>query len=435
MRGVSLWRVLVGIEQASVVDVWSEELGSGPAVVISVRPWSRRRSRCGVCQRRCPGYDAGAGRRRWRTLDLGTTMTFVEADAPRVRCTKHGVVVAHVPWAEHGAGHCRVFDQQVAWLAVHTSKSAVTQLMRVAWRTVGVIVARAWDHAETTSGTDRLEGLRRIGIDEISYRRGQRYLLAVVDHDTGNLVWAADGRDKATLRRFFDELGPQRAALITHTSADGAPFIDEVIAERCPNAVACADPFHVVAWANDALTRVRIDAWNEARAEAKLEPKPLPGWARRQQALPARDKVRGLKSSRFALWKNPENLTELQQAKLAWVAVADPRLYRAYLLKEGLRLVFQLPTAAAAAALDDWVGWARRSRIPAFVELQRRVVRHRGRILAAIEHNMSNGLAESVNTKIRLITRIAFGFHSAQPLIALALLSLGPHRPTLPGRI
>jgi transposase len=112
----------------------------------------------------------------------------------------------------------------------------------------------------------------------------------------------------------------------------------------------------------------------------------------------------------------------------------DPRLHRAYLLKEGLRLVFQLPPDEAAEALDVWIGWARRGRIPAFVDLQRRIVKHRASILAAIEHGLSKGRIESVNTKIRLITRVAFGFRSPEALVALAMLNLGGHRPVLPGR-
>jgi transposase len=134
------------------------------------------------------------------------------------------------------------------------------------------------------------------------------------------------------------------------------------------------------------------------------------------------------------LWKNPDNLTDHQRAKLEWIAKTDPRLYRAYLLKEGLRTIFQLPYEEAVEALDRWISWARRSRIDTFVQLQRRIVKHHDQILAAIEHGLSNGRIESVNTKIRLLTRIAFGFHSADALIALAMLTLGGHHPTLPGR-
>jgi transposase len=102
--------------------------------------------------------------------------------------------------------------------------------------------------------------------------------------------------------------------------------------------------------------------------------------------------------------------------------------------KEGLRqLVFQLPADEAEEALEVWIGWGRRCRIPAFVDLQRRIVKHRASILVAIEHGLSNGRIESVNTKIRLITRVAVGFRSPDALIALAMLNLGGHRPVLPG--
>jgi transposase len=348
------------------------------------------------------------------------------------------VVVAHVPWAAHGAGHSHTFDQQVAWLAVKTSKQATTELMRIAWRTVGAIIARVHARAQEQSlartGRDGLDGLRRIGIDEISYKRNHKYVLVVVDHDSATLVWAREGRDKATMRGFFDDLGAERASLISHVSADGADFIADVVAQRAPQAVMCADPFHVVGWANEALSRVRIDAWNHARALARTEPQALTGWARRTQVRPGHDRARQLKGSRFALWKNPENLSRSQQTKLEWIATTEPELHRAYQLKEALRLIFRLPIEQAEPDLDAWIGWARRSRIPAFIELQRRITRHRTRILAAIEHHLSNGLVESVNTKIRLLTRTAFGFHNANAMIAIAMLSLGHHRPALPGR-
>ena len=176
-------------------------------------------------------------------------------------------------------------------------------------------------------------------------------------------------------------------------------------------------------WATEALDEVRRQAWNEAR-----------GAVTRRRAGRASGHAKALKHARYALWKNPQNLTARQQAKLAWVAKTNPRLHRAYLLKEGLRLVFQLPHDEAVEALEVWIGWARRCRIGAFVELQRRIVKHRGSILAAIEHGLSNGRIESVNTKIRLITRMAFGFKSPDALIALAMLNLGGHRPVLPGR-
>ncbi len=419
MRSVTLWRALLGVQKTVIESIEFDE--DEQILVARVRPTRRAGSRCGRCQRRSPWYDRGEGWRRWRTLDLGTVPVYLEADAPRVNCRTHGPTVRAVPWARHAAGHTTVFDEQVAWLATQCSKSAVTELMRIAWRTVGAIITRVWADVEKLH--DRFAGLKRIGIDEISYKRGHRYLTVVVDHDSGRLVWAAPGRDKATLNLFFDALGADRGAQITHVSADGADWIADVVAERAPNAVRCADPFHVVRWATDALDEVRRQAWNQAR-----------GAVTQRRARRASGHAKALKNARYALWKNPENLNDRQQAKLAWVAKTDPRLHRAYLLKEGLRLIFQLPFQEAPEALETWIGWARRCRIPAFVDLQRRIVKHRASILAAIEHGLSNGRIESVNTKIRLITRVAFGFRSPDALIALAMLNLGGHRPTLPGR-
>ncbi len=123
------------------------------AIVVSVRPDARARSRCGRCGRQSPGYDHGAGRRRWRALDVGTTSVFIEADAPRVGCRTHGQTVAQVPWARHGVGHTRDFDSMAAWLSVRTSKSATCQLLGVAWRAVGSIITRVNHYVEAT---DRL---------------------------------------------------------------------------------------------------------------------------------------------------------------------------------------------------------------------------------------------------------------------------------------
>jgi transposase len=157
------------VEQATVISVELVD-EDGEEVLAEVRPHKRFRSRCSRCQRRCPGYDAGKGRRRWRGLDLGTVKTYLVADAPRVACPEHGVIVAAVPWARPGARVTRSFEDTTAWLAAHTSFSVLTTRLRVSWRTVAGIVARVV--ADLAAGTDRLDGLRRIGIDEISHRRG-----------------------------------------------------------------------------------------------------------------------------------------------------------------------------------------------------------------------------------------------------------------------
>jgi transposase len=413
VRFSTVWQRLLGVER-TVVDqvVFDEEAG---AVVASVRPRKGATRRCGICSRRCAWYDRGEGRRRWRALDLGAVPAYLEAEAPRVSCPEHGVVVVAFPWARHRGRHTRDFEDQTAWLAAHCSRSAVEEVMRVAWRTVGAIATRVV--ADAHCRADPLEGLRRIGIDEIAYKKGHRYLIVVVDHDTGRLIWAAPGRDKATLHKFFDQLGKSRSARLKEVSADGAEWITSVVHSRCLNARMNMDAFHVVQWATDALDEVRRRVWNAARRQGG------------DQAL-----ANALKGCRYALWKNPDHLTGRQKGKLAWVAATNKQLYRAYLLKEELRLVIKLKGEAGIKLLAHWLSWAARCKIPAFVELGAKIRRHRPAIEASLRSKTSNALVESTNTKIRVLTRVAFGFRSPEALIAMAMLVVGGVCPDLPGR-
>jgi transposase len=394
VRKRSVWKKLLSLHRAVVQDVELTEKG---ALVVSVRPVARERDRCPRCRRRCPGYDLGDGRRRWRAIDVGTTLAYLEADAPRVSCKRHGVIVA-----------------AVAWLTVQASKTAVSQLMRVAWRTVGWICTRVSD--EATEARDLFAGLTRIGIDEISIRKGQRYLTVVVDHDSGRLVWAGPGRDRQTVEKFLDLLGKDRCHQLKLISCDMASWITGPVAERCPNANVCYDPFHLIKLSTDALDEIRREVWNDARRQGQTQ------------------LARELKGARFALWKNPGNLTERQALKLARIHALNQRLYRAYLLSQQLREIYRVPFQEAIALLDAWLAWARRSRLQPFIKLARTITEQRAGIEAAIENELSNARVEQVNTQLRLITRRAFGFHSPHAAIALAMLALGGLCPPLPDR-
>ena len=411
MRGIRVWARLLGLQHTVVEDV---TVGVEGEVIVAVRPSWRERDRCGRCRRRCGRYDGGEGRRRWRALDLGATFCLLEADAPRVSCRRHGVVVAAVPWARHDSRFTRSFEDQVAWLACNTSKTAVAELQRVAWRSVGQILERV--ASEARRQVDLLDGLRRIGIDEISYRKGQKYLTVVVDHHSGRLVWAAPGRDRQTVLEFFDALGQERCKQIELVSCDMASWISSAVAEAVPDAERCVDPFHVIGLATDALDEVRREVWRQARKDGNTQ------------------LAKDLKGARFCVWKNPEHLTDNQRAKLSEIQKTNGPLYRAYLLKEQLRQIYQLSARKAEKLLDSWLDWARRSRLPAFVKLARTITAQRSGIIAAIKHGLSNARVEQLNGQLRLITRRAFGFHSADALIALAMLKHGGLCPPLPGR-
>jgi transposase len=352
--------------------------------------------------------------REWRALDFAATPVMLRAAVGRVRCPEHGVVAAQVPWARHGARHTRGFEQQAAWLATELSKSAVVELMRVGWRTVGAICERVLADAQQAAG-DRLDGLERIGVDEISYRKGQRYVTAVVDHDSGRLVWCAPGREAATLDRFFAALGAERCSSLTHISADMGAAYHVSIARWAPQAITCIDSFHVVALATQALDEVRREVWNQARR----------GGDRRG--------ARWLKAARWALWKNPEDLTRGQAGALDEIERANAPLYRAYLLKEQLRLIFHEPDwRRAARRLDVWIGWAATSGLKPFAKCAETLNGFFERIVATRRYGLTNARVEAVNTTLRLICRRAYGFHSAEAMISLAMLKLGGYKPTLP---
>jgi len=321
------------------------------------------------------------------------------------------VVVAAVPWARHRSAFTRTFEDHIAWLVVRTDRTTVSSLMRISWRAVSNIIERV--SSERSKLGDRFANLRRIGIDEVSYRKGHRYVTIVVDHDTGRLIWATPGKDEATLRKFFDELGPERCDRIELVSADAAPWIKTAVNEKCPGATLCLDPFHIVRWATDALDKVRRQTWNDLRRSGQ------------------RQLASSLKSGRYALWKNPENLTELQKAKLAEIQRANRPLHRAYLLKEQLREAFKVKGVVGLWLVDAWIKWAQRSRLEPFVKLARTVRAHAFDIGSALVHGLSNARLEATATKMRVLHRQAFGFHSAQPLIALAMLKLGGLCPPL----
>jgi transposase len=192
--------------------------------------------------------------------------------------------------------------------------------------------------------------------------------------------------------------------------------IGQVVQERCANATLCIDAFHVVAWCTEALDEVRREVWNDARKAGMTQ------------------HAKALKGSRYALWRNPEDLTRRQEAKLAWIAKVNTRLYRAYLMKEQLRLAIRAKGVLALTMLEAWLAWAQRCRIPSFVELGRKIKKNLGGIEAAMLNNLSNALIESTNTKLRVLHRMAFGFRQPEHLIALALLDRGGYCPPLPGR-
>ena len=396
MRVQTAFSRMLRLPGASVVDVSFGAEG----VIVSVRLRRRRRvcSRCGQTGRQLEIHDRRV--KRWRHLDLGANRCVIECELRRLRCRHCGVHLEAVPWARPGSQHTRDLEDVVAWLAQQMAKTPIAGLLRIGWDTVGRIVARV---VSDRLDERRLAGLIAVGVDEISYRRGQRYLTSVVDHRSGAIVWCAAGRNAATLQAFFDELG-DRKATIRAVSIDMSGGYEKAIRDNAPAAEVCFDPFHVVRLAQRAVDQVRRDEWN----------------AHERSHTP---KGRWIKGTRWSLLKAPAKQSIGQLALLGEVQQANKALYRAFLLKEELRLLYQLDDPRLAPAhLDAWLAWASRSRLAPFIRLARTIRRHRAGILAAIRLGLSNGRLEGLNSRIRLISHRSFGFHSAAPLIALVYL-------------
>ena len=413
------------------------------ALRVRVRPNRRNRWRCPACGRKCPVYDHPCDGSTWRSMDFGPASVYLVASVPRVCCPEHGVLAAAVPWARPGTRFTTDFAYSAAWmLKGGLSKKKVSEWLQIDWKTVGRLVKLVWNDLEPDAKR-RLDGLVNIGIDETNYRKGHTYITVIVNHDTNTVVWAHDGYGKEVLELFFAELSEEQRSSIRVVTGDGAKWITECVEAHCPNADRCVDPFHVVEWANDAVDAVRLDAWRRARIaladlveQAKADKKSGredPGSAERIKSL--KKDIETLKRSKYPLGKNPENLTAKQSERLMMIQAKDKRLRRAHELKEELRLVFKLTTYDAAKEyLGKWIKSARHCRIPAFVELQRKIRRHEKHILNTIEFGLSNARIEATNNKIKLLIRIAYGFRDIDTMIGLIMLFCSSIEIPWPGR-
>jgi transposase len=378
----------------------------GPAGIVVDVTKRHRRNRCPHCSFSTHArYDRGV--REWRHLSLGKWRVGVRAKLARIECPEHGVVTERVPWAEHDSRFTRDFEDLVAWVAREMNKTAVKNLLHIAWATVGHIVERVvrrkLDHS-------RLERLYRIGIDEVSYRKGHKYLTIVANHETGDPVWIGEGRSQTTVGAFFDELG-EHAKQIEAVSMDMcAPYIQET-KTRAPKAKIAFDPFHVVKLASEAVHDVRRTEARERKGSAEAAV---------------------LKGSRWALLKAPQNLRDEERIRLSTVAALNARVYRAYLLKEELRALYRCGSRSAPEHLRAWLSWASRSNLAPFVKLGRTLRQYTEGVLASIRLRLSNGRMEGLNNKIGVIKHRAYGFHSFAALSAMVFLCCTDLHLTLP---
>ena len=440
----TLCKKLLNVKTAVVesADFYSDQDGVNH-IRIHARPNIWHENDCPICHRRCKCYDRKNPQpRSWRALDWGATLVEVVYDTHRIDCPEHGVLVADVPWAYPGSGFTKDFDLTVGWLAVYLPRSVVSKYMRIDWETVGRCVHRTLTDIEPERSR-RLDNLVNIGIDETSYKKGHKYITVIVNHDTNAVVWAAQGHGKTVLESFYKQLSKEQLSSIKVVTGDGARWITDCVREFTPDCERCVDQFHVVQWAMEALDEVRREVWNEAYADVKQLKKEHPrGKGRPKEDDPstaiiraAKEKAEEIKNSAYALGKAPEHLTEKQQLRVQMIAENNNRLYRAYRMKEMLRLLLKIKDVdEAEATLKRWLWWASHSRISAFKELYEKIKRHKQHILNAIRLGMSNARIEATNNKIKLIIRKAYGFRNIQNMLDMVYLVCSDLRIPLPNR-
>jgi len=427
--------------------VWIRKVQFAPDRVVVDVALRRRRLICPECEHSTRARkDTRPEDTVWRHLDLGTWRLEIHCRRRRLWCPEHGARAEGVPFARPGSEFTRDFECLVAWLATRTDKGTVKRLVRIDWDTVGRIIARVCAD-ELDPG--RLEGLFDIGIDEVSWRKQHRYLTLVVDHQRRCVVWGTEGAGEKAADQFFAELDPElpatppqpeppepteiqeepagpsdpepvaddseqrvgeRAGKLRAISMDMGPGYAKSARAHAPQAIVCIDPYHVVQLANKALDEVRREYWNELRS------------------LGDQDAAKRFKDARWSLLKAPKNLTDNQAATLKRLKAAGGETWRGYTLKEAARGIFEhgLTLDDVTVLIDRLLSRLSRSRLPPFVRLGKTIRKHRDGILAAIRLGINQGRTEALNNKARLITRRAYGFHSAKAALALVMLTCGP---------
>ena len=287
--------------------------------------------------------------------------------------------------------------------------------MRVDWATVGRMIERLVAEHQAACPGDGLDGLKRIGIDEVAYRKGHRYLMCITNHQGGALVWAAPGRSQTTAEGFYEALGPERCNGLEAVSLDLHGGWITATRVHAPNALICADPFHILKLAGDALDRVRRDAWQDLRDTD-------PGHAA------------WIKGTRFAVRRKAANLRPGDQTILDELAASNHDIYRGWLLVEQLRGVYQAATHQDAhQLLDQWIFAACTSDLAPFVKCALTLDTHRDLIVNAITERLSNARLEGMNSTVRLLSHRARGYRRLASLLAMITLVCGRipvHLPT-----
>jgi transposase len=372
--------------------IWVDD-ADRPTLEVKIEPRANGRPVCSVCEHPAPGYDR-LPERRFEFVPLWGIAVFFVYAMRRVECPTCGVKVEQVPWCDGKNQLTTTYRWFLAGWSQRLSWKGVASAFGTSWQNVFRSVKHAvfWGLAHRV-----LEGIEAIGVDEIQWQRGHKYLTLVyqIDEDCRRLLWVGKDRTTKTLLRFFRMFGKERSARLRFVCSDmWKPYL-KVIAKKAPQAIHVLDRFHIMAKMNKAIDEVRA-------AEAKrLE---------RDGYEPV------LKHSRWCLLKREENLTEKQAVKLSDLLQYNLQSVRGRLMREDFQRFWEyLYPACAAKFLDEWCTRTMRSKIEPMKKVAKTLRRHRALILNwfRAEGVLSSGIVEGLNNKAKLTMRKAYGFRTA----------------------
>jgi transposase len=363
--------------------------------------------------------------RQWRHLDFFQFEAWLHAWVPRVGCTQCGKTTqVPVPWAREGSGMTMLLEALALELCAYMPVRVAAQKLRMKdkqlWRRIEHYVTEARAKADMSQ-------VRLIGIDEISMKKGQDYLMVAQDLEAKRLLFATEGRDHETVELFAQDLeahGGKRNA-IAHVCADMSAAFTKGVGLSLPEAQISYDRFHVVALANEAMDEVRRAEW---QGEAKLVEQQL------GDLTPA--------ERRAILWgmrRNPSSWNVTQAQAMHWLQRVNLKSARAWRLKMGLREVYAQArrhndAQRAGQDLKKWISWARHSHLESFKRLGATLKKHFDGVVRGMLDHRSNAYVEAMNGILQQIKRAARGFRTATNFIAIAFLRMGKlvHLPASP---
>jgi transposase len=400
MRDKELYARILGIESPWQVSGVELSMSEGE-VTVQVEQKRGAKSCCPSCGKQSPGYDSR--RRRWRHLDTCQYKTIMVAEVPRVRCEEHGVVTVSVPWAEPGSGFTALFEALVIDWLKEASISAVSRLMGLSWNAIDGIMRRAVERGLSR----REEGFpTQIGVDETAFRKRHDYVTVVSDQQGGNVLHVGGDRKKKTLKAWYESLMPEQREAIQSVSMDMWPAFINATLESLPGAEEkiAFDKFHVAKYLGEAVDQVRRQEHKALMAEGYED----------------------LKGSKHAWLYNPENMTRKQKIRFKSLRDSTLKTARAWAIKElAMSLWHYVSKTWARKGWEQWLSWAVRSRLDPIKKVAKTIKEHLWGILNAVVLKVSNGPAEGINSRIKMIKVRSRGFRNKERFANAIYFHLG----------